>query len=225
MKMKWNLKTDHLIFFILMVIVIVFRIKAMFPFQLDWYRDKQIAIPSIIIAIMIRKIIQNLTAHRFGDMELKINSQKIWNPLFMIDWIGFIPFVFLNFGWAKPIDSHKAIAGNKKWARIQIISSGMIANLVVAILFKWLHHSAELVSLNLAAYMNQFALINMNYFLFTLLPIPPLDGWLLFKVTKTQKVKLASDEIYGYSLLFVLFLINFPQIVLLPISQFLLQWF
>jgi Zn-dependent protease len=224
MKLKRKIKAEHILFFILMLIVIFFRIKGSFPFQKEWYRMKLIAIPFIFLCIMIRKIVQNLTAHKLGDIELKINNQKIWNPLLMMDWIGFLPFVFLNFGWAKPIDSLKAISGNKKWVRFQIIGSGLLANLFLALLFKYLHHSAEIFSLNLAAYMNEFAVINMNYFLFSLLPIPPLDGWLLFKITQKGKVKVASDEIYGYSLLLVLFITNFHAI-LEKVSEFLLKWF
>lgn len=207
-----------------MVLILLFRIKGLFPFQTDWYREKIIAIPLIIITIMIHKIVQNLTAHQLGDMELKINSQKIWNPLLMIDWIGFLPFVIFNFGWAKPTDSLKAISGNRWWVRIRIIGSGILANLIIAILFRWLHYSAESISLTLSAYMNVFATINMNYFLFSLLPFPPLDGWFLYKASKKGKVKIATDEIYGYSLLLVLFLINFPNSILLPISKFLLSW-
>jgi Zn-dependent protease len=223
-KIKWNIKSDHILFFVLMLLVIFFQIKGSFPLQRDWYREKAIAIPFILLCIMIRKIIQNLTAHQLGDMELKINNQKIWNPLLMIDWVGFLPFVFLNFGWAKPIDSLKANSGDKRWVRLQIIGSGLLANLFFALLFKSLYHIAEIFSLNLAAYMNVFAIINMNYFLFSLLPIPPLDGWLLFKAIQKGKVRLVTEEIYGYSLLIVIYLTNFQKL-LLPISKFLLHWF
>lgn len=224
MKYKWNIKSDHLIFFVLILIVLIFHEKNLFPFQWDWYRKILINTPLVILCIMIRKIVQNLTAHQLGDMELKINNQKIWNPLLMIDWIGFLPFIFLTFGWAKPIDSLKAISGNKRWVRFQIIGSGLLANLFIALLFKTLYHPAEVLSLNLAIILNIFSKLNMNYFLFSLLPIPPLDGWLLFKSFQKGKLKLATEEIYGYSLLLVIYVTNFQQ-VLSPISQFLLKWF
>ena len=224
MKHKVTIKTDRIIFFVLMIFVLFYRMKGDFPFQVDWYREKLISIPLIIISIMIHKIIQNLTAHQLGDMELKINSQKIWNPLYMIDWIGFLPFVVYYFGWANPTNSLKAISGNRWWNRVRIIMSGILANLLIAIVFRWLHYSAEILSLTLSAYMNVFATINMNYFLFSLLPFPPLDGWLLYKALKKSKVKIIMDEKYGYSLILVLFLINFPNSVLLPVSKFLLSW-
>lgn len=224
MKHKWNIKSDHLIFFVLMVMVIFFHEKRLYPFQWNWYRNLFVNIPLAIACIMIRKIVQNIVAHQEGDMELKINNSKIWNPFLMIDWIGFLPFVFLGFGWAKPINSSKATSGNKRWTRFHIIGSGLLANLFLALLFKTIYHPAELISLNLAITLDAFAKMNMNYFLFSLLPIPPLDGWLLFKTFQKTKVKLATEEIYGYSLLLVIYFTNFQNLIK-PISQFLLKWF
>lgn len=208
-----------------MVLLLFYRLKDSFPFQMNWYTQKLVYVFLVFVSIMIRKITQNLVAHNLGDINFKINNQKIWNPLFMIDWIGILPFVFLGFGWAKPIDSKKATQGENRWVRFQIIGSGFMASLFAAVLFRWLHYPTESFSLTLAAYMNIFAIINMNYFLFTLLPIPPLDGWLLFKAMQKGKVKLNMDEIYGYSLLLFLFLIKFQEVVFpQPLSFKILQW-
>lgn len=224
MKNNKKIKTDVVIFFLLMLVVLAIRIKGLLPLPIEWFQERAISIPLILISIMIRKTVQNLVADQLGDIDLKINNQKIWNPFLMIDWIGFLPFIILGVGWAKPIDSIKAISGNKKWIRFQILFSGLFATLLLSLLFRWLFHYAEVYSLTLGAYMNLFSMINMNYFLFSLLPIPPLEGWLLIKISNPAKVKLHLDQLYGYSLLLVVFMTKFNEL-LTSISCYLLKWF
>jgi len=225
MNRKWNIRTDHTVIFVLMIFVLIYRMKASYPFPLDWYLQKTVFVFLILASIMIRKITQNLVAYKLGDINFKINSQKIWNPLFMIDWIGILPFILLGYGWAKPIGSKKATQGDNVWIRFQIIGSGFISTLIFAFVFKWLSHQTEGISLTLAAYMKDFAILNANYFLFSLLPIPPLDGWLLFKALQRGKVKLTIDEIYGYSFLLFMFIIKFQEVIFPgPLSRLLLQW-
>ncbi len=155
------------------------------------------------MAVMGHRAVQDFWAIRAGDVTQKIQKRDFLYYLRSFDILGFLCFPIFGFGWGKPTQSPKAISGSKTMQRVGIISSGCFFNFLVAITAQLLIFPVESASLFMAGQLQLFSQINMYYCLLSLLPIPPLDGWLLYKAIRKQRVKLDQESFYGEIIILV----------------------
>ena len=106
------------------------------------------------------------------------------NPVKHLDFSGFLMFIFLGVGWAKPVPINPMnFKKYKKGTRI-VSSAGILANfclgLISAIIFAILMSTVG-VGAEALGYVYDILiylmLVNSFLFMFNILPIPPLDGF------------------------------------------------
>lgn len=137
-----------------------------------------------LVSLTIHEFAHAFSAYKLGDPTAKVAGRMTLNPFKHLDLMGFIFFMLLGFGWAKPvpIDTSKF----KKVKRdVRIVSSaGILVNLLMGLLSAGI--CAVLIStvgFGIAAldyvYSLLFYFMMVNSFLamFNLLPIMPLDGF------------------------------------------------
>ena len=178
--------------------------------QKEIFLDKIFSFEAIIVVlfslfcIALHRYIQSYFAYKAGDINQKIEGFLTLNPFKFVDIIGLIPFIFFKFGWAKPINSDRVLKDKSTLQRLKIVLSGIILNLLLGFVLALLIKPAENISLTLAAVINLFSRINIYYGLFSLLPIPPLDGWLILMSLLKRNINISHVELYGELIIIIL---------------------
>ncbi|WP_123039796.1 site-2 protease family protein [Cohnella candidum] len=125
------------------------------------------------------------TAYKLGDDTAYREGRVTLNPRAHLDWMGFLLLIVAGFGWAKPVPVRESrLRRPYRLSSILVTAAGPISNLVLAflgllvyaILFASNDFSASMTD-KLDVFFRYWAIINLNLFIFNLIPLPPLDGY------------------------------------------------
>jgi Zn-dependent protease len=185
----------------------------------------------LIMSVVIHEISHGFMAEYFGDDTARNAGRLTLNPIKHLDLFGSIllpavlvlthsPFLF---GWAKPVPYNPNNLRNRKWGTIAVAAAGVLANLLIAVLFGIIIRLTSGMALQPNFYFITSAIIIVNLALaiFNLVPIPPLDGSkILFSFLPESAFSfiLAYEQ---YSLILLLIFIVFFSDYLYPILAFL----
>lgn len=185
----------------------------------------------LIISVVIHEVSHGFAAEYFGDPTARMADRLTLNPFKHLDLFGSIilpvllvlfksPFMF---GFAKPVPYNPNNLRNLKWGTLAVASAGVLANLMLAIIFglilRFLPYGS--VSEGLIFILSTIVIINLSLFIFNLVPIPPLDGSkILFSFLPTSLYNTAF-AIERYSLLILIIFIVYFANYLSPVMSFL----
>ncbi len=143
-----------------------------------------ISLAVFIFSIALHELAHGFTAYKMGDDTAKLAGRLTLNPFKHLTISGFIMFIFLGVGWAKPVPINP-LKFKKYRKGIRLVSiSGVLTNIVLGLLSAGLY--ALLISMvgvpNMAMQYVYFALsstmlVNSFLAMFNILPIYPLDGF------------------------------------------------
>lgn len=190
--------------YVLLLLVLVWGYvlaKPKYPFPMDWYITIVATMVYGFISISIQRSIQDHFSQKAGDVSLVIQKKTFLYYVRSFDILGFLCFPIFGMGWGNPTSSPKVLTGSKKWERIRIVLSGPMMNLFLAMVSQLCIYPVETFSLAFAGQIALFAKINFYLFFLSLLPIPPLNGWLVWKALRSERVKLDKESFFGEILL------------------------
>lgn len=147
-------------------------------------------IPALLIALILHEIAHGLVALWNGDGTAKTYGRLSLNPLKHFDWIGLFMMVVVGFGWAKPVPINPNNFKNRKLGCVTVSIAGVVTNLLLAFFFSmgavlFGHVRVELYTPLYYFVYFCYALcvlttqLNINFALFNILPLYPLDGYRL----------------------------------------------
>lgn len=154
---------------------------------------KLLTIPAVLLSLTIHEYTHGLTALKLGDPTAKISNRLTLNPLAHIDPLGAILMLLVGFGWAKPVPVNPRNFKNPRQGMAITAIMGPISNLILALvsvfvfilLYKlrtWLLLVDRLSTFGihffeyLLSFLYILHILNLSFFLFNLIPFPPLDG-------------------------------------------------
>ena len=136
-----------------------------------------------VFSLSVHEFAHAFSAYKMGDNTAKLSGRMTINPLKHLDLVGFIFFLFIGVGWAKPVPVNLNNFNNyKKGARLVSIS-GVLANfclgLISAILILILSAFKidNIIMAYVIAILRVFVQVNGLLVMFNILPFPSLDGF------------------------------------------------
>ncbi len=178
----------------------------------------------LALSITFHEFMHAYVSYRLGDETAKWSGRLTLNPLAHIDPFAtvLLPIIlFLAglpvFGAAKPVpfNPHRLRHGDLGAAMVAV--AGPLTNLVVAVLMSvWLRFVPA--STLAADFLQLFVLVNIGFFVFNLIPFPPLDGSRVLYATAPEGLRAIMRQIESFGLvgimifIFLLFPVISPTI-------------
>lgn len=136
------------------------------------------------ISLTIHEFAHAFVAYKCGDPTAKMAGRLTINPFKHLDMMGFLMFIFLGIGWAKPVPVNPLNFKKYKKGTRAVSIAGVLANfllgLFAAIIFAILSATIGFESTAMVWVYNilvYFMLVSSFLFMFNILPIPPMDGF------------------------------------------------
>ena len=187
-------------------------------------------LPGLVIALVIHEYAHAKAADVMGDFTPRMTGRLTLNPMAHIDPIGLIMLLVVRFGWAKPVMINARNFRNWRQGELLVALAGPMANLLVAfisllamaVLFK-----LGMFSEGVRLVLSMMVLFNINFAIFNMLPLPPLDGSKVLMVLLPGRLayKLMSLERYSFIILIFLMMTPFLTMILIPLQRLLLSVF
>ena len=216
-------------------------------------------VPSFLIAITVHEVAHAYAAYRLGDKTAAAMGRLTLNPLKHLDPFGVIMLLVVGFGWAKPVLINPSNFRNEKAGMAISALAGPVSNVMLAFagLTVWyaliaVGSAAEILTVrgNLImvstsaagsvmgaalTFFNQFAILNVWFAVFNLLPVPPLDGSRIVNYFLPPRLSRYYEYVERYGFLALMLLLMFTDILMGPILfvsglilaalNFPLEWF
>ena len=173
---------------------------------------------AVVLAIVFHEFSHAFVAYKFGDPTPKFTGRLSLNPVRHFDMFGLISFLFVGFGWAKPVMVNPLNFRNFKKGQRCVAISGIVTNLGFCIVFSALAYflSPLLLSVSnafcefLYFFLNYSVTINLALAIFNLLPIYPLDGYNFIRTfLRPENGFVQVMERFGSMILFIFILTPF----------------
>lgn len=137
-----------------------------------------------LIALVGHELAHGWVSGKLGDPTPKMQGRMTLNPLAHLDLVGTLLMLLTGFGWAKPVQVNPMYYKNRKKGMALVALAGPLANLLMAFagfllgtllgkLVSGFSYSAAVFIMQLTAL---FTIRNLQFMVFNLIPLPPLDG-------------------------------------------------
>lgn len=182
-------------------------------------------IPGLLIAMVMHEYAHALVADYMGDDTPRLMGRLTLNPMAHIDPIGALMLLVARFGWAKPVMINPHNFRSWRKGELCVAFAGPAANLIVA----FVALVAQVVFSRLDLFtgtalqlvLSMIVIYNINFAIFNLLPLPPLDGSriLMCFLPSEWNYRLASLERYSFIILIALMMTPVFSYILIPLQR------
>jgi len=164
----------------------------------------------ILFAITIHEFSHAAAAEMLGDPTPRLAGRLSLNPIKHIDPIGFIMFLLVRFGWARPVPINPYNFRDPVKGEMVVSFAGPASNILAAWLTASLIKLFPVIVLS-SGYVHRalsdFIWINLALAIFNLIPVPPLDGSHILEPFIPYQWKRIFEQ-YGFFIL--IFILIFP---------------
>jgi len=183
----------------------------------------------LIMSVVVHEFAHGYTAYLLGDNTARQSGRLTLNPLKHLDPFGsvILPLllVLMNagfvIGWARPVPYNPSNLRNEKKGTFLVAIAGILANLIIAILFGLLMRFAPTLGIYIPSSFYEITkiivVLNLVLALFNLIPIPPLDGSKILFSFLPFKYRYIENFLEKWGMFLLLFFIIFLWSKVAPI--------
>jgi Zn-dependent protease len=198
------------------------------------WEEGVIFIAALIVAVTFHEFAHAFIALRLGDATAKMLGRVSLNPIRHLDLFGSMAFLFIGFGWGKPvpINPYNMRGVGPLTGDFLATIAGPVSNVLLAFLatipFRLDLVPTSTSSNYLVAFLITLVDVNISLAAFNFLPIPPLDGFSIARLVLPRHISAFLEQYGMFVLIALIFLPQFidPRLdilrsVLRPLVQFL----
>lgn len=194
--------------------------------MLDYIVHLIAGVPGIIIAMVIHEYSHARVAYALGDYTPKMQGRLTLNPAAHVDLIGLVMLFIVHFGWAKPVQINPMNFSNPRRDDILVSLAGPLSNLITAFVFTivlvFMIKLHMPLTEGLLVVFNLIIVYNINFAIFNMLPIPPLDGSHILRNLLPYEMARAYEQLERYSFIFLIIILATPILgyIFVPLQRF-----
>jgi Zn-dependent protease len=189
--------------------------------------DVVIALGVILVSMTLHEAMHGFVAYFLGDDTAKLQGRLTLNPIKHIDpFLTILLPVMLAFsglpifGGAKPVPFNPNRVRYDEWGAAMVAFAGPLTNLVLAFVafgigvVTGVFGSGSLGAGLWAQIIASAVVVNLGFFVFNMIPIPPLDGSRVLYALAPEFVRRGMEYIeqFGIILVFLLVIVASPLI-------------
>lgn len=164
----------------------------------------------ILFSMTIHEAIHGFVAYWLGDDTAKLEGRLTLNPIKHID-----PFLTVIlplllaisnapiFGGAKPVPFNPNRVKYDEWGAALVAFAGPLSNLVIAFVSYGIFAVASVHFPQAAPYIFNVVIINLGFFVFNMIPIPPLDGSRVLYALAPEFVRRGMEAVERFGIILV----------------------
>lgn len=167
----------------------------------------------ILVSMTLHEVMHGFIAYWLGDDTAKAQGRLTLNPIRHIDpFLTILLPVLLAisggpiFGGAKPVPFNPMRVRYGEWGAAMVAVAGPLVNLLIAFVVFGIY-----VVTGAEGWMGQTlqlaVIINLGFFIFNMLPIPPLDGSRVVYALAPDFVRRAMSAIESFGIIFVFLIV------------------
>ncbi len=169
----------------------------------------------ILISMTLHEAMHGFMAYWLGDDTAKREGRLTLNPIKHID-----PFLTIIlpialalvqapiFGGAKPVPFNPARVKGEEWGAGLVALAGPLTNFFIAFLsFGLLVLLGQPITTPIGEILTVAVMVNLGFFIFNMLPIPPLDGSRVLYALAPDFVRRGMEAIERFGIVFVFLLV------------------
>lgn len=169
----------------------------------------------ILVSMTLHEAMHAFVGYWLGDDTAKLEGRLTLNPIKHID-----PFLTLVlplmlavvgapiFGGAKPVPFNPARVRHDEWGAALIAIAGPLTNLLIAFIMFGVFVLVGMPDTGLVSViLTTTILINLGFFVFNIIPIPPLDGSRVLYALAPEFVRRGMEAVERFGILFIFLIV------------------
>ncbi len=165
----------------------------------------------VLVSMTLHEAMHGFMAYWLGDDTAKLQGRLTLNPIKHIDpFLTIMLPLFLAavgapvFGGAKPVPFNPARVKYDEWGAALVALAGPLTNFLLAFLgFVAFVVSGTSQDAALGMALSVFIYVNLGFFVFNMIPIPPLDGSRVIYALAPDFVRRGMEAIERFGVMFV----------------------
>jgi Zn-dependent protease len=180
---------------------------------------------ALVLALTLHEFAHALVGDALGDTTARREGRLTLNPAAHID-----PFMTLLlplmliligspvvFGAAKPVPFNPWALRYGRWGAALVAAAGPATNFFIAAFFALWLRFAPGINVTTYQFLGSIIAVNVAFFVFNLIPFPPLDGSRILYAMVPASVREVMDRIEGMGMAAIFAIMIVSYLVLIPI--------
>lgn len=189
-------------------------------------------LPGLLIALVFHEYAHARMAVAMGDFTPRLMGRLTLDPRAHIDPIGLVMLLVARFGWAKPVEYNPMNFRERTKGEILTALAGPAANFIIAfaamlVLVLLRRFAPGIVTGGMYTVIWMIVIYNINFGIFNLIPLPPLDGSkvLYHIIPYEHRWRYMQLERYSFLILIAMMMTPILGSILVPLARLTLKVF